>query len=867
MNASDLLLAGDRVLSALGNGLVQGLVLGLLVWAALKTMRSANAATRFAVEFAALLVVAALPVLHLLNESQPSFAALAPTGAGGRGGAVVPGTRPSPPADAPMESVGNDAPSFPSDAPVVSTLASDSDPVQDLALFDAGEPITPETDAVSSLSDSEETTFVVAELPGEAAAGFGVPVGTGLGEPEPEPGVVSTSPAEGSYGSLLQRASNGVMAGTARLRWAWDGLRFWQGGEGIVPVSVARGWSLTCVAAWLLVAGVRLLRLAIQMRALRGLKRDADAPSETLAGTFEEVRQTLGSRRGVRVGLHPDVSAPMIVGYLRPMILLPAEFAEANSAEVEQVLRHELAHLVRRDDWTNLVQQGIRAVLFFHPAVHWLSRRLTLDREIACDDHVLSATGRARDYALFLTEFARRNHGREWTTAPAAWSNPSQLKERIDMLLDTKRNASPRLARGGAGAWITAVLLLAVLGLYAAPRLAIAAPADEVTASDDAAGNAPDAPVVAVTVTTEGGTELSVTAPKVKPPLEPLEVIVTPPSPPALAVVRTTGTATPRSVLRAVTVPHAAPHRLVAAAEAPAPPAPPAAPAPAAPPTYGPPRPEGKGDALERRLERLEKLVESLARAKSDGKADAKPDPKPDAKPDGKSSGTSAAWSGSWNAKTVTPPEPPEGEGGHLANLRNEIQAKIKAGFEHTDGFESMNRLLDQVARQVDQAVREAERAVQSALKSTKFNFESQQTPDRREVVEARRKALDAERRALQKQIARVEAQLGRLDGQLDRVDDILDAEGKASELVVEHEGHPIHELRMKADAERAKLRAKAADKVRRDAERSARDAERTVREVVIEHGPDREKNKDKQKEKDKSGDLPPSPPTDPTRP
>lgn len=128
----------------------------------------------------------------------------------------------------------------------------------------------------------------------------------------------------------------------------------------------------------------------------------------------------------------------------------------------------------RRDNQSNLFQQLAKAVLFFHPAVWWLSRRLTIDREIACDDCVLSATRSPRDYALLLEDFAGGSQARQLAEAPAAWSNNSQLKERISMILDNKRTLTYRPARATAGILGAAIAAVACLGLYTGPRLALA---------------------------------------------------------------------------------------------------------------------------------------------------------------------------------------------------------------------------------------------------------------------------------------------------------------------------------------------------------------------------------------------------------
>jgi beta-lactamase regulating signal transducer with metallopeptidase domain len=112
--------------------------------------------------------------------------------------------------------------------------------------------------------------------------------------------------------------------------------------------------------------------------------------------------------------------------------------------------------------------------LCFHPAVWWISRRLSIEREIACDDHVLQSGHKRRDYAWFLTEFAGRARGRDWNAATAAWCRKTQLTERVDMILDKNRSTSTRLARAGFGIISTTAAAFAVLLLQAAPRLSLA---------------------------------------------------------------------------------------------------------------------------------------------------------------------------------------------------------------------------------------------------------------------------------------------------------------------------------------------------------------------------------------------------------
>lgn len=248
-------------------------------------------------------------------------------------------------------------------------------------------------------------------------------------------------------------------------------------------------WAFGCLAVGVLVAGGLLLRLAHQYWLLRLLKRSAAPPESSMQHLFEQVRRDVRLDRPVRLMVHEDAPVPLALGFANPAVVLPADLPETVPAsELRQILRHEMAHLARRDDWANLCQQTLRALLFFHPAVWMLSRRLTVEREIACDDQVIASASTPREYALLLCEFAGRQGGHPSVAASAAWSQPSQLKERIHMLLNPDRNASPRLARGRFALLAACSLGVALAGLRAAPRLSLTAPAPT-----PAAENAPSA--------------------------------------------------------------------------------------------------------------------------------------------------------------------------------------------------------------------------------------------------------------------------------------------------------------------------------------------------------------------------------------
>jgi beta-lactamase regulating signal transducer with metallopeptidase domain len=156
------------------------------------------------------------------------------------------------------------------------------------------------------------------------------------------------------------------------------------------------------------------------------------------------------------------IAVPTVVGVLRPTILLPFSFATGLTPEqVELLLCHELAHIRRFDPLFNVLQRVIEAILFFHPAVWFISHRVRVERENCCDDIVLATGGDSAEYASSLVEIARRGLS---SSAPVegltATGRPSQLRMRILRMLGNCDHEQMRLRQ----VWIPAVVTLALVG-------------------------------------------------------------------------------------------------------------------------------------------------------------------------------------------------------------------------------------------------------------------------------------------------------------------------------------------------------------------------------------------------------------------
>jgi beta-lactamase regulating signal transducer with metallopeptidase domain len=227
---------------------------------------------------------------------------------------------------------------------------------------------------------------------------------------------------------------------------------------------------------WAFLSLVMLVRLGSGYRELRGLKADAIPVPAEWQLRLASLSGINGVRRQTQLLVSSHIVAPMSLGFLKPAILIPRALLDTLSdSELEHVLLHELAHLRRRDDWTNLAQKLIAAILPIQPAVYWIGHRMSIEREMACDDWVVATTGTAKPYAASLTKVAELS---QWehagVLAVGATGNRSQLFRRVHHMLDRTRNAAPKLALGPLGAAIAAVGTLIYVGARAPQMIVFA---------------------------------------------------------------------------------------------------------------------------------------------------------------------------------------------------------------------------------------------------------------------------------------------------------------------------------------------------------------------------------------------------------
>ena len=204
-----------------------------------------------------------------------------------------------------------------------------------------------------------------------------------------------------------------------------------------LPRSFPIGW-MAAVEAWALPvwsAGVLLfsIRLVWGCRQISRMRRRGAAPDEALITIVSAIARRLGVTRAVRVLIARDGESPSVVGWIRPVVLIPAgALIGLTSGQLEAVLAHELAHIRRHDYLVNLLQILVETLLFYHPAVWWVSARIRHERELCCDDLAVESCGDAVCYARALTKLERLR-----ITAPAMamGSNSGSMLYRVQRIL------------------------------------------------------------------------------------------------------------------------------------------------------------------------------------------------------------------------------------------------------------------------------------------------------------------------------------------------------------------------------------------------------------------------------------------------
>lgn len=219
------------------------------------------------------------------------------------------------------------------------------------------------------------------------------------------------------------------------------------------------------VVVWLCGVAVFSVRLIGGWRLTARLRKVAVRPAppewrQALEGLIRRMRVSAP----VRLLVSSRVAVPIVVGWLRPVILMPAAaLTGLPLGQVRALLAHELAHIFRHDYVVNILQNVAEALLFYHPAVWWVSGQIRAERELCCDDLAVAVSGDALTYAYALADL---DSGRRSRLKAALAADGGSLLQRIRRLAGESQPLSHSLPGPGT-AWALSLLWLAGIGAAA----------------------------------------------------------------------------------------------------------------------------------------------------------------------------------------------------------------------------------------------------------------------------------------------------------------------------------------------------------------------------------------------------------------
>lgn len=234
----------------------------------------------------------------------------------------------------------------------------------------------------------------------------------------------------------------------------------------VVTAPTKRSVSVIALAfgAWLLAACVKLASLLRNLWRMQRIRLKAEPVSAATLGCAARLEAS------APLMFSSAIHSPLLHGVVRPVILLPHDLLEWTTvAERSAIIEHELAHLRRRDHYTNLLLNGLNLIFYFHPLVRYACREIRLERELACDDCVVGTGADAAVYAESILKAAERCLAKPAVAAlhqPAFFNAKQTLERRLEMIMSTDR------VRVLAAQWrylVLPVVLLAALSVLLLP--------------------------------------------------------------------------------------------------------------------------------------------------------------------------------------------------------------------------------------------------------------------------------------------------------------------------------------------------------------------------------------------------------------
>ena len=229
---------------------------------------------------------------------------------------------------------------------------------------------------------------------------------------------------------------------------------------------------------WLATVTLLASKLLIEISTVNKLPLQGTVePSDKLQIRFDELAKQIRLKISPRLLISLKVDVPMAIGWLKPVVLLPAAMISGlNNAQLEMLILHELAHIRRHDYFVNFLQTLVEILLFFHPSVSWVSKQMRNEREYCSDDIAVQHCGDAIAYAHTLADTASLCTRVHNNTIPnmAMAASGGDLKQRVIRLVDHHCAPTNNISKWFASATIIfSILLLSSKQLLTMPLLDI----------------------------------------------------------------------------------------------------------------------------------------------------------------------------------------------------------------------------------------------------------------------------------------------------------------------------------------------------------------------------------------------------------
>ena len=250
----------------------------------------------------------------------------------------------------------------------------------------------------------------------------------------------------------------------------------------LTEATTRRGPQSLLIFLWIVGVDIMLIRLSLALADLEDLRQNSRPPSDSvLAKQYESLRRRSKSPlQRITILVADKLTSPVAFGFLRPTIVIPASLVtQSPPLLLEAILAHELAHIRRHDYLVNLGQLVIETLLFFNPAVWWISHQIRSEREACCDAEAVRLMGSETDYAEALADYAENAPQTVLASALPFGQERSggKLLDRIRRLLIPGYQPTLKLPVGAITLFF-AISAVVLVGLHQGSKMAIAVGAE-----------------------------------------------------------------------------------------------------------------------------------------------------------------------------------------------------------------------------------------------------------------------------------------------------------------------------------------------------------------------------------------------------